>query len=67
MAIYLDNAATSHPKPESTYQAVIHAMRGIGASPGRLFSVPDPARIIFTHNVTESLNLALRVFARCRP
>jgi cysteine desulfurase family protein len=35
MSIYLDNAATSHPKPESVYQAVMHAMRDIGASPGR--------------------------------
>ncbi len=35
MAIYLDNAATSHPKPESVYRAVMHAMREIGASPGR--------------------------------
>lgn len=35
MPIYLDNAATSHPKPEAVYQAVDHAMREIGASPGR--------------------------------
>lgn len=35
MSIYLDNAATSFPKPESVYQAVMHAMRMIGASPGR--------------------------------
>ena len=35
MSIYLDNAATSYPKPESVYQAVLHAMREIGASPGR--------------------------------
>jgi cysteine desulfurase family protein len=35
MAIYLDNAATSYPKPESVYQAVMHAMREVGASPGR--------------------------------
>jgi cysteine desulfurase family protein len=35
MTLYLDNAATSHPKPESVYQAVLHAMRDIGASPGR--------------------------------
>jgi len=35
MSIYLDNAATSFPKPESVYQAVMHAMRTIGASPGR--------------------------------
>jgi cysteine desulfurase family protein len=35
MSIYLDNAATSYPKPESVYQAVLHAMREVGASPGR--------------------------------
>ena len=32
--IYLDNAATSHPKPEEVYRAVEEAMRS-GASPGR--------------------------------
>jgi cysteine desulfurase family protein len=35
MSIYLDNAATSYPKPETVYQAVMHAMREVGASPGR--------------------------------
>ena len=35
MSIYLDNAATSYPKPESVYLAVMHAMREVGASPGR--------------------------------
>ena len=35
MSIYLDNAATSYPKPESVYQAVMHAMRDVGATPGR--------------------------------
>lgn len=35
MSIYLDNAATSYPKPESVYQAVMLAMREVGASPGR--------------------------------
>jgi cysteine desulfurase family protein len=81
MSIYLDNAATSFPKPESVYQAVLHAMREVGASPGRgghrrsleasriifqareaaarLFSIPDSSRIIFTHNATGALNLAL--------
>lgn len=33
--MYLDNAATSFPKPEKVYEAVIHAMRDVGASPGR--------------------------------
>ncbi|MDU0459536.1 MAG: aminotransferase class V-fold PLP-dependent enzyme [Geobacteraceae bacterium] len=81
MSVYLDNAATSFPKPEKVYQAVIHAMREVGASPGRgghhrsleagrimfmareavarLFSIPDSSRIIFTHNATGALNLAL--------
>jgi len=33
--IYLDNAATSWPKPESVYRAVEHTMRQVGASSGR--------------------------------
>ena len=33
--IYLDNAATSWPKPEQVYQKVDQIMRHIGASPGR--------------------------------
>src|SRR5215207_4572224 len=33
--IYLDNAATSWPKPESVRQAVIEAMDRYGANPGR--------------------------------
>lgn len=32
--IYLDNAATSHPKPEAVYRAVDAALRA-GGSPGR--------------------------------
>lgn len=35
MSIYLDNAATSFPKPEQVYQAVLQAMQQIGGSPGR--------------------------------
>ncbi len=35
MQIYLDNAATSFPKPDSVYDAVNNAMRNTGASPGR--------------------------------
>jgi cysteine desulfurase family protein len=80
--VYLDNAATSFPKPESVYAAVLHAMRDVGASPGRggyrqaleagrilfqaretvadFFSIADSSRIIFTHNATGALNLALQ-------
>lgn len=35
MSLYLDNAATSFPKPEAVYRAVEQTMREIGASPGR--------------------------------
>ena len=33
--IYLDNAATSFPKPEGVYEAVLSAMRECGGNPGR--------------------------------
>ena len=33
--IYLDNAATSWPKPDGTWKAMEHFMRNIGANPGR--------------------------------
>ncbi|MCL2883770.1 MAG: aminotransferase class V-fold PLP-dependent enzyme, partial [Coriobacteriia bacterium] len=35
MSIYLDNSATSFPKPECVYAAIEAYMRGNGASPGR--------------------------------
>lgn len=34
-AIYMDNAATSFPKPESVYKAVDHFNRYMGGNPGR--------------------------------
>jgi cysteine desulfurase / selenocysteine lyase len=80
--VYLDNAATSFPKPDVVYDAVLHAMRSVGASPGRggyrqsleagrilfqareaaagFFSIADSSRVIFTHNATGALNLALQ-------
>jgi cysteine desulfurase family protein len=79
--IYLDNAATSWPKPEAVYRAVDDYQRRLGAPAGRgsyteanevgrlalscrrrianLIGVEGPERIIFTHNGTDSLNLAL--------
>ncbi|MGH2687768.1 MAG: aminotransferase class V-fold PLP-dependent enzyme, partial [Actinomycetota bacterium] len=33
--IYLDNAATSHPKPDRVYARVEEFLRGVGANPGR--------------------------------
>lgn len=35
MSLYLDNSATSFPKPEAVYQAVDDALRHSGANPGR--------------------------------
>ena len=35
MTVYLDNAATSWPKPEEVYRAVDRFMRQVGATPGR--------------------------------
>lgn len=35
MDVYLDNAATTWPKPETVYRAVDHFMREVGATPGR--------------------------------
>ncbi|MCM2359525.1 MAG: aminotransferase class V-fold PLP-dependent enzyme [Geobacteraceae bacterium] len=35
MSIYLDNAATTFPKPDQVYRAVEHALIHIGVAPGR--------------------------------
>jgi cysteine desulfurase / selenocysteine lyase len=35
MTVYLDNAASSHPKPEAVYRAVDEVLREVGANPGR--------------------------------
>jgi cysteine desulfurase / selenocysteine lyase len=35
MSIYLDNAATTFPKPDEVYRAVDYALREIGVGPGR--------------------------------
>jgi cysteine desulfurase/selenocysteine lyase len=82
--IYLDNAATSWPKPEAVYRAVEQYQRDIGTAAGRgayadalesgrlvesarsgvarLIGAGDPRRIVFTHNGTDSLNLAIHGF-----
>jgi len=47
--IYLDNAATSYPKPESVYQRIDHILRHIGGNPGRSGHrmALDASRVIF--------------------
>ena len=47
--IYLDNAATSYPKPAETLQSLVHFVTNIGGNPGRsghALSI-EAARIIF--------------------
>ncbi|MBP5291239.1 MAG: aminotransferase class V-fold PLP-dependent enzyme, partial [Lachnospiraceae bacterium] len=80
--IYLDNAATSFPKPPEVAEAVFDYMTGSGSSINRgcystayqveemvyetrlllcnLFGGHDPAEVVFTKNVTESLNILMK-------
>ena len=82
--IYLDNAATSWPKPPCVAKAISEAITAYGGNPGRgghklalaagnilydtrdlisdFFGSSDPFRIIFTQNITMSLNMVIRGF-----
>jgi len=82
--IYLDNAATSFPKPIQVQEAMLDYITRVGANPGRsghqlaveaariiqssrsqlgkLLHVDDVNQIIFTLNVTESLNTIFNGF-----
>jgi cysteine desulfurase / selenocysteine lyase len=84
--IYLDNSATTWPKPEPVYEAVDRYMREIGAPNGRsayreavesnriverarrgvagILNVADPSQVIFAHNCSDALNLAIRGIVR---
>ena len=79
--IYLDNGATSFPKPEQVYADMDRFYRQYGVNPGRSgydlsletqhmvqntrqlltrhFNGTDPDRLIFTHNATDAINIAL--------
>ena len=79
--IYLDNAATTFPKPESVYTFTDAFFRSHGVYPGRsgydlctesgdlvddtrrlltrFFGGTIADRLVFTHNATDALNLAL--------
>ena len=84
--IYLDNASTTFPKPETVPQAVYRYMTTQGANINRgcydsaydveelvfetrqmlcdLFGGSDCKNVVFTKNVTESLNVILKGFLR---
>ncbi len=80
-SIYVDNGATSFPKPPAVQEAITTALNEVPLSPGRsahrgsldaarilftareriasLFNCGDSSRIVFTANVTESLNIGI--------
>ncbi|HML35219.1 aminotransferase class V-fold PLP-dependent enzyme [Sporomusa sphaeroides] len=82
MSVYLDNAATSFPKPPAVLEAISEYVMHNGSNPGRgsytqarqaaelvcetrnllceLFGFNAADSLIFTANVTEALNLAIR-------
>ncbi len=84
--IYLDNGATTFPKPEGVGQAMLHYLNHVGGNVGRgsyeacfdagnivfetremladLFDFSYPENVIFTRNVTESINLVLKGFLK---
>jgi cysteine desulfurase/selenocysteine lyase len=53
--IYLDNAATSWPKPEAVYQAMDSLMRNTGASPGRSGHLMSLTAAHIVHETREAL------------
>lgn len=79
--LYLDNAASSHPKPVTVREAMCAALEA-GANPGRsghrlaldaartigdvrelaakLINAGDSSEVVFTHNATHALNMALK-------
>jgi cysteine desulfurase family protein len=54
--IYLDNAATTYPKPEGVYRRIDGILRTVGGSPGRASHrmALDAARVVF--NARESIS-----------
>jgi len=66
MSIYLDNAATTYPKPEDVYKAVDQAMRNVGVAPGRggHRQSMDAARIVFSARESLANLLGIRDSSR---
>lgn len=86
MQVYVDNAATTFPKPSSVYNEVMNYMTNIGGNPGRgastsslkgnkvifqcrnelcnLFKFNNTKNVIFTSNITLSLNMLIKGAAK---
>ena len=82
MEVYLDNAATTFPKPKQVIDAMYNYMLNIGGNAGRgnysnslqsnrclydareticnFFGYDNPSNVIFTNNVTTSLNMLIK-------
>jgi len=80
--IYLDNGATSFPKPKCVGEAILNYIDNLGTSVNRgayetaysvantvfetrelicdLFNFDQPENVIFTKNITESLNVLIK-------
>lgn len=80
--IYLDNGATSFPKPKCVGEAILNYIDNLGTSVNRgayetaysvantvfetrelicdLFNFDQPENVIFTKNITESLNILIK-------
>jgi len=59
VTIYLDNAASSHPKPELVYRAVEEVLRNVGANPGR--SGHKPA-MLASRKIAQTRSLLAQLF-----
>lgn len=84
MQVYLDNAATSYPKPDEVVKAVTEALLSAGGNANRSFGAMALERavyetrerlcrffnfdavdhVVFTKNITESLNIVLQGYLR---
>lgn len=86
MKLYLNNAATSFPKPNEVKHAILDYMTNVGANPGRgvsssalesnklifncreiiseFFNFPKTENVIFTPNITASLNTIIKGAAK---
>ncbi|SMC91574.1 aminotransferase class V-fold PLP-dependent enzyme [Sporomusa malonica] len=59
--IYLDNAATTWPKPECVYQAIDHCLRTMGANPGRGGHSMARAASLMLYEAREALAELFRI------
>ena len=66
MSIYLDNAATTFPKPEEVYQAADRILRAVGVAPGRggHHRSLEAARVVFQARETLAALLGINESSR---